>query len=1733
MGTDERSANQIDGTVHGPAIQADSIHGGIHFHLPGGPAERRDSADPELPAAVRLLLRAQVQAALDFPYRLHGARRPSLATVYVRQDLGTGGADSTDPEQARPVPIVDERGQLVDPPRRPVVRLTVRPPSRTVWEALDGDEHVLVTGGPGQGKSTLSLRLAADVAEQLLSSERGLLTEPVVPLRLTARVLGAQLGLPFPEAVAQSARTEYGALLGASLDPHMFAQRIAGCRWLLLVDGLDEVADSTERDRLVTVLATWASDTGSPYRIMLTTRPIEGTALAPMQRIGAARYELQPFDEEALRGFAANWFDDTDVAARFVRQIRAANLDELVRVPLLATIAAIIFEQHTDRPLPDNQYELYESYLRYLRTAHSLPPSPFDRVRDPLLEHLGRVRLENDTSLVAAASDWMTDNLAEGWQEELVTYLTAVGPLVRRNDDLGFLHHSFAEHLAATAKARLLPVPFEPEDQDVARLLHAARPDERGQHARAVLLHYTRLHPKEADHLLGWLHNAGADQHLLAARLLAGHVPASVNAVDAFLITVRAWAMTTQHHGQEMLEQASRAAHHPGIARWLAELLWDDAAPWASRIEAATALAARLRRELSADGIVLLRQVVDDEAIPVEHRLAAAEALADCGVDQREVSERGLRSVLADPDATASDYRTAAVVLAGFGGAARTDAVAALTKLLDDPWTPDDELVEIATGLVEIGVEFHERCAEIFRRILNSRTTSAAGLRDAAIVLASLQRSDEAVAALTALITDMRVDCLDRIEAAKALAELGPQHRHAAGEHLLTMSAEFGMTSYERRWMADCLAQIGLHRPAVELLRAVLTDHTAHPNYCYWACRTLADLGPDYEEEAAQGLHHVVDRPRTGGYDRVNAWARLAAFGEPHRSPAIAALRTILADQGADHEFRGNAASELAGLGPEFHGEAAEHLLAIASSHGDPFCCGGAWRRLRGMGAFRAVASTEFVALIKANGASAWKTNYYFWRPNRDDTDDYTSLAGAVTAVLRDPTCGGRDRIDAAQALVGLGRRFHRTALDGVIDWLRSQAIPADQISSTARPFKRLGSGPRAELAEALHTLLRDQHVDAATVCGVAEALEALDYRADTEVIASLRHIVSDYADTNVGDDAAVALSRAVPEELCDMAAVVLRRTENRTVYPWERRVHALAALGADIAPSLHRLLSHADATYSKREKAAAILARLSPELRGEALAELRTQADDAYLIFWGRAEAARRLAEIDPTMLDETITYFQVVLRDESQPILYRIQAAHQLAQFDRPVAQEAFATLRWLATGPEFTAEEHEQSVRFLHYLSYVPTGTIVPLSLAVTHDPAATAEVRGRICDLLRGRTRIEVQRSIIADRTASPDHRVNDLTVWEHPVLAKDAEAALHDVRTAPESTPTERVTAIVALSKLSPRHIPEAAGLLEQLINAGRATTEAAVELAKLGQPWSRQVLGAAEQIVADETLPRQQRTNAARTICRLSTNPPERVVHYLRQRLQDKRTADNVRIHILYDLRQIDGLDRLRQIRDEERTPPAIRLAAANKLRDHDIADRVAGARVLHAITADTVNRPALRWQAARDLTMFGNNGRRLGIPALQTIFADDALPVTIRAVAARALGEARPDMRREVVRSLHPLHNTEQQAAQVKVFEAIGQFDPAEGARALQTLARDHSLNPGTRLRAAETMVKLHRDYKESAAVAAREIAHEETLPPHIRVKAARALARYSDLCRTEAQTLLIQLNASPWPTR
>lgn len=1692
---------------------------------------------PEFSSAIRSLMDAQIRAAQELPYRLPGARRPSLATVYVRQDLGSG-LEEPQSEQPRPTPILDDHGRIVDMPDAPNVRVAVRPPVRVVREALDGDRHLVVTGGPGQGKSTLSLRLAADIANRWNASDGAEvpLTEPVVPLRVTARELATRLELPFAEALAESARFEYGALLRVPPDASALSDRVDGCPWLLLVDGLDEVADGAERDRLVSVLSAWASSSpDSPYRVVLTTRPIEGAALAPLQRIGAARYELQPFDEDALRRFAENWFTDAGAssAERFLREIREAHLDELVKVPLLATIAAIVFEQYGDRPLPDNQYELYEAYLSFLATARADAQGQFGRHRTTLLEHLGRVRLESDTSLVAAASDWALGNISSqeldvGWRDQLITFLAATGPLVIRGDDLSFLHHSFAEHLAATAVARTLPERFVPDDDGFAIYLHTGQLKEAGRYARAVLLHYTRLRPEEADPTVRWLHAGTPDQHLLAARLLARHIPASTEAVDAFLETVHGWAMATQYTGGEILRQACRAAHHPGLNRWLLNLMRNMNAPWRSRIETATALATRLRGTHTAEAIALLRAVVDDVEVPVDHRLDAAEALAESGADERETAERGLRSVLADPLASGVNCRTAAVVLSALGAKARADAVEALTRLVSDPATPTDDLVEAATGLVEIGVEFHERCAKVFRAVLNDPVDSMVGRRDAALGLASLgpQHLAEAVTGLNGLITNRRFGRYDRAIAAKVLGELGPQHRLTAGEQLISILAEPGIMLFERSHCASQLAELGpeFKDHAITQLRSVIRDPKADGNNVLWAARNLADIGPEFRAEVVETMWKTYADPLTGELDRLQALGQLVRMGDAkNRQQAVNLLRTIIADCAEDPSNRCQAAEHLISASPEFHEEAAVHLLALADSQLDPTVAAKSWRELLNLGtAFKDQAFKALLALIRSEDLDGNIPPDATFALVSSNTEYIVLTSRAMITILTDETRTLRTRISASNGLRRLGRTFHHRAVSGLVELLNAANAVNMIFRFGVSGFTDTGTSTRAELGELLRNVVLDTRSPSTRKWQAVKALDKLGFETGSDIVPALHTIVADESiDSTVRHEAAVVLARIAPEYLAEATKAVLEVDNDLWLYGWQVAVLELVHLGADVEPALRAMLVDNDVHVTTRAAVATLLIVLRSDSAVAARAELQRQVEDQHLEFHLRSTNWENLVELDPTTIRRAAAYHQEVFEDEREKISNRITAAYHLAKFDPSRTHQVLGFLRRTAEDPRTPTEERQYSAEWLNYLNLSPIDAANPLLTALVQDPRTKPYGRRRLITRLPRKQRTEAEHHLLRDRSVPIEERMPQRDVWGDLPLETEAGKEARETLTAIESPPAERVAAAVALAQLSWRLIPEAVDLLEQLAQQQCAPHQARRELAGLGHKARQNVLTWAEIQVRDETQPRRVRHRAANLVMDLTVNPPPVVTDYLRQIAQDGHTSDRDQIDILFALRRIDGLNGLRAIRDDEQRPPATRWRAAEKLLDRSTEDRATSVHLLHEIAADATIRPALRWRVARTLARLGRPGRDQAAAVLRGMALDPTLPTTARAQAARVLNDIMPGTRRDMLSVLRgmtagtPLHRTQ-------VLLAVGAVNTATATEELTITAEQEGISAVARLRCAEALVNLRHDQRETAAKVARCVAHDSSVAVHIRRHAARDLAYWSELCRDEARNLI-----------
>ncbi|GDY56751.1 hypothetical protein SVIO_073740 [Streptomyces violaceusniger] len=199
---------------------------------PGGPGAQprlRPGAAPASPAAVegaapagRLsrydldrLIEAQKEEAASFPYEdlLEGLRRPRFTEVYVRQQMTAQALDAEHHGDGMPEP--SRPGEWSRSREREERRAEAGAPalegkqdrrvSQSLKSVLESPEHLLITGGPGMGKSSLISQLPRE------------LPKDAVPIRVTAKRLAphALSHRPWQEAIAAS--VEKG-MLPAGLD---------------------------------------------------------------------------------------------------------------------------------------------------------------------------------------------------------------------------------------------------------------------------------------------------------------------------------------------------------------------------------------------------------------------------------------------------------------------------------------------------------------------------------------------------------------------------------------------------------------------------------------------------------------------------------------------------------------------------------------------------------------------------------------------------------------------------------------------------------------------------------------------------------------------------------------------------------------------------------------------------------------------------------------------------------------------------------------------------------------------------------------------------------------------------------------------------------------------------------------------------------------------------------------------------------------------------------------------------------------------------------------------------------------------------------------------------------------------------------------------------------------------------------------------------------------------------
>ncbi|MCY3780593.1 MAG: NACHT domain-containing protein [Chloroflexi bacterium] len=298
----------------------------------------------------------------------------------------------------------------------------------SVFEVIAAHPLIVITGAAGTGKSSLcryivtALAFACDPRAERQSKVKGLemlgpswIHGPILPIYVSLRDFANTPEL-FPKSLAEGAANhllDYVKRATGNLAPHLEAyltqSDVPTHGSLLVLDGLDEVYEESDRIILQRIIENWA-DRFPNCRIIVTSRTYayrHDSRWRLSERFASA--ELAPFTWKQVRTYIERWYANVAenrpsilggraVASRQAA-LMAADLNKtiretralwpLARQPLMLALLTLIHEDY--KQLPDKRAELYEHTVELLDRWNI--PSPADKLHEKLANiNLDRMR---------------------------------------------------------------------------------------------------------------------------------------------------------------------------------------------------------------------------------------------------------------------------------------------------------------------------------------------------------------------------------------------------------------------------------------------------------------------------------------------------------------------------------------------------------------------------------------------------------------------------------------------------------------------------------------------------------------------------------------------------------------------------------------------------------------------------------------------------------------------------------------------------------------------------------------------------------------------------------------------------------------------------------------------------------------------------------------------------------------------------------------------------------------------------------------------------------------------------------------------------------------------------------------------------------------------------------------------------------------------------------------------
>ncbi|MEG5069626.1 NACHT domain-containing protein [Microcoleus sp. B3-D2] len=354
-----------------------------------------------------------------------------------------------------------------------------------IWKFLAAiDKHpefrrMAVLGAPGSGKTTLLRYLTQTYATKQQRKEHPKAPK-LIPILLYLRDVRQEIvnnnQLTLADLITQQVQQQQQNFHLENPPPNWFAEKIRQNKCLVMLDGLDEVADETQRQQV----SSWVDQQMQTYpdtAFILTSRPV-GYKTARLQQ-DVTVLEVQPFSLKQTQLFIRSWYLETEVKSHAgqddarVRADAKQQADDLIKRiknskpladmavnPLLLTMIATVHRRGS--ALPGKRVELYKEICQVLlerrQRAKNMAEALTATQKQSVLQVLAFELMQQKTREfklsdgINLIKDKLADVAGSGANpEEFIQQVREVsGLLVEKEVGVyEFAHLSFQEYLAA------------------------------------------------------------------------------------------------------------------------------------------------------------------------------------------------------------------------------------------------------------------------------------------------------------------------------------------------------------------------------------------------------------------------------------------------------------------------------------------------------------------------------------------------------------------------------------------------------------------------------------------------------------------------------------------------------------------------------------------------------------------------------------------------------------------------------------------------------------------------------------------------------------------------------------------------------------------------------------------------------------------------------------------------------------------------------------------------------------------------------------------------------------------------------------------------------------------------------------------------------------------------------------------------------------------------------------